>query len=46
MPASSERKAKAAPRRKGAEHAAVAKLTANTEENLGHYLMSRILQGM
>ncbi len=46
MPASSERKAKAALKRKGAEHAAVAKLLACSEENLGHYLMSRILQGM
>lgn len=46
MPASRDKKAKAGPKRKGAEHSDVAKLLACSEEYLGHYLMSRILHGM
>ena len=46
LPASTDKKAKAASRRKGAEQSAVAKLLARSEECLGHYLMTRILHGM
>ena len=37
-----ERKTKAALKRRGAQHPAVARLRADCEEHLGHYLMSRL----
>ena len=40
--AGGERKTKAALKRRGAQHPAVAKLRAECEEHLGHYLMSRL----
>lgn len=46
MPASTDKKAKVVSKRKGAEQSAVAKLLARSEECLGHYLITRILDGM
>lgn len=46
MPASNEKRSKATPKRRGAEVSAIARLLASSEEYLGQYILSRILEGM